>query len=83
MTAAALAALLEAQKYLWVGRSLYIEKSDRALLQAAQAVVDENISPRKLRLEFDHRRSAGGDQVDCTLLRVSDAHERRIRISQP
>jgi hypothetical protein len=28
----------------------------RALLQPAQAVIDENISPRNLRLEFDHRR---------------------------
>jgi hypothetical protein len=62
MTAAVLAALLEALKYLWVGRSLHIEKSGRALLQPAQAVIDENISPRNLRLEFDHRRSAGGDQ---------------------
>jgi hypothetical protein len=62
MTAAVLAALLEALKYLWVGRSLHIEKSGRALLQPAQAVIDENISPRNLRLEFDHRRSAGRDQ---------------------
>ena len=62
MTAAVLAARLEALKYLWVGRSLHIEKSGRALLQPAQAVIDENMSPRNLRLEFDHRRSAGLDQ---------------------
>ena len=59
MTAAVLAALLDALKYLWVGWSLHIEKSGRALLQPAQAVIDENISPRNLRPEFDHRRSAG------------------------
>src|SRR5437870_1282192 len=62
MTAAVLADLLDAPKYLWIGRSLHIEKSGRALLQPAQAVIDENISPRNLRLEFDHRRPAGGDQ---------------------
>jgi hypothetical protein len=62
MTAAILAALLDALKYLWVGRSLHVEKSGRALLQPAQAVIDENISPRNLRLEFDHRRPAGRDQ---------------------
>src|SRR5580704_9951079 len=62
MTAAVLAALLDALKYLWVGRSLHVEKSGRALLQPAQAVIDENISPRNLRLEFDHRRPAGRDQ---------------------
>src|SRR5580704_1974424 len=62
MTAAILAALLDALKYLWIGRSLHIEISGRALLQPAQAVIDENISPRNLRLEFDHRRAAGRDQ---------------------
>src|ERR1700724_1891062 len=62
MTAAILAAVLDALKYLWIGRSLHVEISGRALLQPAQAVIDENISPRNLRLEFDHRRPAGRDQ---------------------
>ena len=38
---AVLADLLDAPKYLWIGRSLHIEKSGRALLQSAQAVIDE------------------------------------------
>src|ERR1700730_9430431 len=62
MTAAILAALLDALKYLWVGRSLHVEISGRALLQPAQAVIDENISPRNVRLELDHRPPAGRDQ---------------------
>jgi hypothetical protein len=62
MTTAVLAALVEALEHRWVGWSLHIEKSGRALLQPAQAVIDENISPRNLRLEFDHRRPAGRDQ---------------------
>jgi|GEM_PF-4265346 len=36
MTAAVLAALLDALEHLWVGRSLHIEKSGRALLQPAK-----------------------------------------------
>jgi len=58
MTAAREAPRLDALKDLRIRRSFDLEESNGALLQPAEAVIDENISPRNLRLEFDHGRSA-------------------------
>ena len=53
---------LDALEDLRVWRAFDFKETGSTLLQAAQAMVDENISPRYLRLEFHHRCPARRDK---------------------
>ena len=56
------AARADALEDLWVWRPFDIKKSDRAFLQPAEAMVDENISSGNHGLNFHHRRAALQEQ---------------------
>src|SRR5688500_6786290 len=57
-----LAAPLDELEDARVGPPVHLEVAAVALLQPPQAVVDQDVAPRHLQRELDHRRAAGRHQ---------------------
>jgi hypothetical protein len=62
VTAACQAPRLHTLEHLRIWRPFDLEITGRALLQPAEAMIDEDVSPRYLRLEFNHCCSTRWDQ---------------------